>query len=571
MCYITEHSDRLVQVLQSNNNLTTFTYDDSNQTSIVSEVINSTTFKSTYTYDSDKKLTELQDSLNYKVGYGYDAFGRLSTKTFKTALGTVLFTTSYTYTGYTELGTNYTSAQLASITNGSSTISYTYDANGNITAITQGSTVIAYVYDDLGQVVRENNARDNKTILYDYDLAGNILSRTTYAYTTGSVDGLTPTDTFSYIYGNSVWKDQLTAFNGLSISYDDLGNPLAFGNRNFSWEKGRQLSGLTDTNLVVSYTYNDAGIRTSKTVNTVTTTYQLSGDKVTAEITGNQIIYYTYDASGHVVTMNVNGAEYYYVRNGQNDVIALVDNTGAIVVEYTYSTYGEVLTTTGSLASTIGALNPYRYRGYRYDTESKLYYLQSRYYNPVWGRFINADGTAVFRNDQKSTLQFNMYSYCMNNPIIYIDNEGQMRKSNQTDQLMFFGFVLVAALVIVSTGGIGGLAFAGGAVAGGALAGAASLELAGAIAIGAAGITIMAISKASEKPAHKTSKLGNKYIKNNGINAHSFKESFSNLYKYGSDNYDIYREAVTNLIWLINKAQNHFINTGYKWKDLIGK
>jgi RHS repeat-associated protein len=422
--YFYDHSDRLVQVLQSNNNLTTFTYDDSNQTSIVSEVLNTTTFKSTYTYDSDKKLTELQDSLNYKVGYGYDAFGRLSTKTFKTALGTALFSTSYTYTGYTELGTNYTSAQLASITNGSSTISYTYDANGNITAITQGSTVIAYGYDDLGQVVRENNARDNKTILYDYDLAGNILSRTTYAYTTGSVDGLTPTSTFSYTYGNSVWKDQLTTFNGTAITYDDLGNPVAFGDRNFSWEKGRQLSGLTDTNLEVSYTYNDAGIRTSKTVNTITTTYQLSGDRVTAEITGNQILYYTYDASGHVVTMNANGAEYYYVRNGQNDVIALVDNTGAIVVEYTYSTYGEVLSTTGSLESTIGALNPYRYRGYRYDNESGLYYLQSRYYNPVWGRFINADGVVGANQDR---LAYNLYAYSSNNPVNFCDPSGMAK------------------------------------------------------------------------------------------------------------------------------------------------
>ena len=416
--------DRLVEVLQSNNNLTRFTYDDSNQTSVVSEVLNSTTFKSTYTYDSDKKLTELQDALNYKVGYGYDGFGRLSSKTFKTSLGATLFTTSYTYTGYTELGVNYTSAQLASITNGSSTISYTYDANGNITAITQGSTVIAYVYDDLGQVVRENNARDNKTIIYDYDLAGNILSRTTYTYTTGSLDGLTPLSTLTYSYGNSVWKDQLTAFNGNAITYDDLGNPLSYNGMTFTWEKGRQLSGLSDTNLSASYTYNDAGIRTSKTVNNVTTTYQLSGDKVTAEITGNQIIYYTYDASGQVVTMNANGVEYYYVRNGQNDVIALVDNTGAIVVEYTYSTYGEVLTVTGSLASTIGALNPYRYRGYRYDNESGLYYLQSRYYNPVWGRFINADEPGIISSLSDDLLQTNIYSYGKNNPIKNIDPSG---------------------------------------------------------------------------------------------------------------------------------------------------
>jgi RHS repeat-associated protein len=428
-----------VEVLQSNNNLTRFTYDDSNQTSVVSEVLNNTTFKSTYTYDSDKKLTELQDALNFKVGYGYDGFGRLSSKTFKTSLGTPLFTTSYTYTGYTESGVNYTSAQLASMTNGSSTITYTYDANGNITAITQGSTVIAYIFDDLGQVVRENNARDNKTIIYDYDLAGNILSRTTYPYTTGSVDGLTPISTFTYSYGNSVWKDQLTAFNGTAITYDDLGNPVEFGNRRYSWEKGRQLSGLSDTGLSASYTYNESGIRTSKTVNNVTTTYQLSGDKVTAEITGNQIIYYTYDASGQVVTMSVNGTEYYYVRNGQNDVIALVDSTGTIVVEYTYSTYGEVLSITGSLASTIGALNPYRYRGYRYDNESGLYYLQSRYYNPVWGRFINAD---ILIKSNGSVLGENMFSYCLNNPVIGVDSNGlftlyygELHKQVQLDML----------------------------------------------------------------------------------------------------------------------------------------
>jgi RHS repeat-associated protein len=119
--------------------------------------------------------------------------------------------------------------------------------------------------------------------------------------------------------------------------------------------------------------------------------------------------------------MSANGAEYYVVRNGQNDVIALVDSTGAIVVEYTYSTYGEVLSITGSLASTIGVLNPYRYRGYRYDNESGLYYLQSRYYNPVWGRFINAD---ILIKSNGSVLGENMFSYCLNNPVIGVDSNG---------------------------------------------------------------------------------------------------------------------------------------------------
>jgi RHS repeat-associated protein len=120
--------------------------------------------------------------------------------------------------------------------------------------------------------------------------------------------------------------------------------------------------------------------------------------------------------------MSVNGVEYYVVRNGQNDVIALVDSTGAIVVEYTYSTYGEVLSITGSLASTIGVLNPYRYRGYRYDNESGLYYLQSRYYNPVWGRFINADEEVQYTEHPTG---MNLFAYSFNNHVNLVDFNGE--------------------------------------------------------------------------------------------------------------------------------------------------
>jgi RHS repeat-associated core domain len=103
--------------------------------------------------------------------------------------------------------------------------------------------------------------------------------------------------------------------------------------------------------------------------------------------------------------MNLNGVEYWYIRNAQGDIIGLIDKAGTQVVSYTYDSWGKpspevkdesgnILPTsgiTGSLASTVGVKNPYRYRGYRYDTETQLYYLNSRYYNPEWGRFINAD------------------------------------------------------------------------------------------------------------------------------------------------------------------------------------
>lgn len=87
--------------------------------------------------------------------------------------------------------------------------------------------------------------------------------------------------------------------------------------------------------------------------------------------------------------MNLNGVEYYYVRNGQGDIIALIYANGNEVVSYTYDSWGNVISIGGSLATTVGIKNPYRYRGYRYDEETKLYYLQSRVYNPEWGRFVN--------------------------------------------------------------------------------------------------------------------------------------------------------------------------------------
>jgi len=147
----------------------------------------------------------------------------------------------------------------------------------------------------------------------------------------------------------------------------------------------------TTTNTNLEFKYNDSGIRTEKTVNGVTTKYTLSGHQVSLEDNGTDQIHYTYDANGSLISMNLNGDEYYYIRNAQGDVIGLYDSNGTEVVSYSYDAWGKLISTTGSLASTVGEKNPYLYRGYRYDTETGLYYLQSRYYNPDWGRFVNAD------------------------------------------------------------------------------------------------------------------------------------------------------------------------------------
>jgi RHS repeat-associated protein len=115
------------------------------------------------------------------------------------------------------------------------------------------------------------------------------------------------------------------------------------------------------------------------------------------------------------------GKEYYYIRNGQGDIIALIDDVGTQVASYSYNSWGKLITLSGEMTESVWAVNPYRYRGYRYDSEIKLYYLQSRYYNPEWCRFINADAIA---GQVGELLSHNLFAYVKNNPINLKDSTG---------------------------------------------------------------------------------------------------------------------------------------------------
>jgi len=120
------------------------------------------------------------------------------------------------------------------------------------------------------------------------------------------------------------------------------GNPTSIGNDiTLTWQNGRQLVTYTDTaqNLSVEYKYNDGGLRTEKTVNNLKTKYFLEGSKVIYEQTGNDLIYYSYDESGNVIGINYNDTQYYFIRNGQNDIIGILDDTLTQVVEYVYDTW----------------------------------------------------------------------------------------------------------------------------------------------------------------------------------------------------------------------------------------
>ena len=227
-----------------------------------------------------------------------------------------------------------------------------------------------------------------------------------------------------YTYGNTSWGDQLTAFNGTSLSYDALGNPLSYYNGTsytFTWEKGRQLASTVKGGVTTAYTYNADGIRTGKTVGSKTVKYVLSGSKIVAEINNGVDIRYLYDPQGSPVGMILAGTTYLYEKNLQGDIIGIYNTSGTKVASYTYDAWGNVVSSSYSDYNAY-TYNPFRYRGYYYDTETGFYYLQSRYYDPTTGRFISADG--VMSGSGSSVQGYNLYAYCFNNPTGMIDADG---------------------------------------------------------------------------------------------------------------------------------------------------
>ena len=175
---------------------------------------------------------------------------------------------------------------------------------------------------------------------------------------------------------------------------------------------------LSKEGLTASYTYDESGLRTSKTVNGVTTEYYWNGSQLLGQKTGNSSLYFLYDERGLLVGFNDGTKTYLYTRNLQGDIIAITDTaTETVVATYTYDSWGNILTATGTMAE----VNPFRYRGYYYDSETGLYYLQSRYYDVEVGRFLNADGVLGANGDMHT---YNLYAYCGNNPIMRLDSSG---------------------------------------------------------------------------------------------------------------------------------------------------
>lgn len=396
--------------------------------------------------------------------YDYDSLNRLTQRSFSTTRPLLNNYSYYASTRNTDDSTYYQTTKLHTEIVDNVAYRYTYDALGNIIKIEKGERVtgtntadnfteyFSYEYDALGQLTRVNSVPENAVILYEYDVLGNILSESVYnGYATyGSmttadivdndhtpnyrtvyhygalVEGFSKVLTGRTVYTFDVSDGSYTTVDS-SVSYDEIGNPLTYESATLTWQNGRQLASYSKDGTSVSYTYDSDSLRTSKTVNGVKHEYLYVGGQLAYEKRGDAHLYYYYDSNGLFTALRyiADGENdiYYAVTNVQGDVLGLYDDAGVQLVSYVYDAWGDVASLTDSSGFNLGTLNPIRYRGYYYDEETGLYYVSSRYYDPEIGRWINAD--VMF--DTETVLGFNLFAYCGNNPIMYLDPTGYGR------------------------------------------------------------------------------------------------------------------------------------------------
>ena len=357
---------------------------------------------------------------------------------------------------------------LKNITAPQGSIEYEYDANGNVTEIKNlldtGKNV-SYEYDSLNRLTKETNLAIGNEWRYTYDNGGNITKKEEYNPATGALRS-----SWNYGYGDTYWKDQLTSWGSYGTSYfayDSSGNPTKYKGKTLEWEGKRltKYSASSTSNMDLSYdgsgmligytqsdTYTDwAGAQYTNVYNREMTR---DGDRILTEkvtsidgaLLTNEVknVKYMYDAKG-ASGMIVDGTKYYFRKNIFGDVVEIYNESGAKCAEYTYDAWGTcylMLDTEG-----VGSLNPFRYRGYYFVSRIGLYYLTTRFYDYTTGRFINADVPSICFDDGLTLPEgCNLYSYCRNNPISYVDPTGHFAISTLV--------VIIMTTVGVIVGGV---------------------------------------------------------------------------------------------------------------------
>lgn len=411
-------------------------YDKNNNISRIVNITDNKTAINSYVYGKDNLPEKYTIDDGRNVTYTYDSLNRLAKTSIATTTPLNMEYTYYLSKRNTDGSSKYKTSKISEETIAGQKYSYSYDDQGNIAEIKKMvngayTSIRYYEYDQLGQLTYDNDYENNILKQYSYDTAGNMLSETTSVMSNGRPVSST---TKTYGYTDTNWKDKLTSYNGKTITYDAIGNPLSYRDgMTMTWKNGKQLTSLQKGTTAVSYTYDASDTRVTKTVNGVKYTYQYLNGKLLHETRGEKSFHYYYDATGNLTAIKYRltktGGEYsYYVtHNWRGDITGLYNGYGNQVVQYEYDSWGNVLSIKDASGTEItdqnnvGLLNPFRYRGYYLDSETGLYYLLSRYYDPVTHRFINADNIS---ENNAGILWSNVYAYCLNNPVNMIDSRG---------------------------------------------------------------------------------------------------------------------------------------------------
>ena len=409
----------------------TITYDNKDRVTSVTEKVNDHTVESGFTYDETTgRLFEMNASTLYAVP-SYDALGRETERTVWDD-NTFMHGVKTSYIKHGDHATMLPSVLEFSSATDNTRLKYVYDKMGNIAKILEDG-ILSTRYEDatLGRLTREDNRAFAKSWLWEYDKSGNILSRREYTFTLKpTIELMEQEPAGSRIYGYE--GDRLVSLNGervIEYSYDcncdydcsciRKGVPSLYRGKELVWQKPNQLSMIDGTIL----TYNADDLLDS--ISGMPIIYGRDG-----RILQDQHFRYLYDEKGELfgfIDIYNDGSKYAYRRDAQGNIIAILDNSGKVMVKYRYNAWGSFSSEcvdNSDTANRLSFCNAFLYRGYYYCMELGLYYLKSRFYDPYIGRFISADSLGYL--DPHTVGGLNLFAYCNNNPVMNVDPSGHL-------------------------------------------------------------------------------------------------------------------------------------------------
>lgn len=371
-----------------------------------------------YTFNERNWLETVTDPNNGTTRYTYDAIGNLIRTEFPNGVTEIRRYTDLNRLEYLE------TSKLDEQSNKDILTSYTYtlDKVGNRLSVTDHTgRITEYDYDDIYRLEQEQVSQNRsltRTTNFVYDKVGNRLSQTETTATG------TETTTYQYDHNDRLEWEKFNGVLKTSYQYDDNGNTIekteaGVGTTTYTWNQdGRMVEATTASGKQLGYTYDSEGIRTSSTVDGVTTTYLLDKNLPYAQVLeeyleGELTVSYLYGRD--LISQERSGQTSFYLVDGLGSTAALTNEQGEITDNYTYQAFGEIENQAGETQ------NSYRFSGEQYDAELGDYYLRDRYYDQESGRFTRRD---TYEGRQGEPLTLHKYGYTHNNPINGVDPSG---------------------------------------------------------------------------------------------------------------------------------------------------